>query len=154
MSQHRLTISPDSLIYLPISEAVVITFLAPMLASWVGSFINKIPFTRGQQIGVLVSFLGVVLISKPFSLINSLEAPSHFNDYKIRSTLSRIMTLSSSAPGDSNPTKAVTPAEHALAVAVGLLGVCGASTAYITIARKQDHRHQKPAARVEARSLY
>jgi drug/metabolite transporter (DMT)-like permease len=61
-----------SLMYLPLSEATVLTFLAPILCCYACSLV--IPgevFTRKQQIAGVVSLLGVILIARPRSLFAS-----------------------------------------------------------------------------------
>lgn len=60
--------------YLALSEATVLTFLAPILSCYACSFI--IPhetFSRKQQLAGLVSLIGVVLIARPFS--SSISSP-------------------------------------------------------------------------------
>lgn len=46
-----------SLLYLPLSDATVITFLAPGLACWACSFLIEEPFTKIEKIGTLVSLV-------------------------------------------------------------------------------------------------
>ncbi|KAF1960132.1 hypothetical protein CC80DRAFT_438668 [Byssothecium circinans] len=125
-----------SLLYLPLSDATVITFLAPSLACWACSFLINEPFTRMEQIAACVSLFGVVLIARPISLFSFL---THNNDPV------------PPASGDENfiPTPAnttadvphrfaadydsVTPAQRAAAVGIAMLGVFGAAGAYTTI---------------------
>ncbi|KEQ82638.1 hypothetical protein M438DRAFT_398227 [Aureobasidium pullulans EXF-150] len=65
-----------SLIYLPLADATVITFLAPSLTCWVCSFLLKEPFTKIDKIGSLISLVGVVFIARPTSLFfSSADAP-------------------------------------------------------------------------------
>lgn len=66
MRIHRLTIS-DSVKYLPVAEAVVITFLVPLLTPWMSSIFLHVPFTTRHIIAGLISLLGVLLIARPFS---------------------------------------------------------------------------------------
>src|SRR3954464_9901635 len=61
----------DSLLYLPLADATVITFLAPSLACWACSFLINEPFTRMEQIAAYVSLFGVVLIARPISFFSS-----------------------------------------------------------------------------------
>lgn len=117
-----------SLLYLPIAEATVITFLAPIVACWACSILIKEPFTRIEQIAGLVSLLGVVLIARPFTLV-------------FGSNHSPIAT--GNADGSSIPDTEVSVGAHSLdnvtsmqrlgAVGVALLGVAGAACAYTTI---------------------
>ncbi|KAF2759693.1 hypothetical protein EJ05DRAFT_430906, partial [Pseudovirgaria hyperparasitica] len=122
-----------SLQYLPLSDATVITFLAPSLACWACSFLINEPFTRMEQIGAYISILGVVLIARPTFLFSSTPP-----------TVSPPASgVADSAPVTSNTTNvpiidsynyaAVTPSQRAGAVGVALLGVLGAASAYTTI---------------------
>ena len=62
-----------SLMYLDLSDATVITFLAPIVATWACSVVPvlKEPFTRHEFGAAVVSFTGVVLIARPGSLFAS-----------------------------------------------------------------------------------
>ena len=112
------------------------TFLAPMLAAWICSWIIKTSFTRSQKIGGLVSILGVILITRPFTLFYSLTS-SDLSTTASNSTLVDLSPISSSnatANSTSLPTlPTATPAQRAIAVVVALVGVLGAATAYTTI---------------------
>src|SRR5689334_3537696 len=44
----------DSLLYLPLADATVITFLAPSLACWACSYLINEPFTRLEQIAAYI----------------------------------------------------------------------------------------------------
>lgn len=58
--------------YLPLAEATVLTYLGPILVCYVCSML--IPgeiFTGKQQIASLVSFVGVIFIAQPLSLLHS-----------------------------------------------------------------------------------
>jgi drug/metabolite transporter (DMT)-like permease len=105
-----------SLMYLDLSDATVITFLTPIVTSFVCSVIPalKEPFTKHELFAGIVSLLGVVLIARPASLfpVRGEEA-----DIAARSIL---------------PPKAA-PQQRALAVLMGLVGVLGATSAYTTI---------------------
>lgn len=117
-----------SLQYLPLADATVIGFLAPLVACWVCSMILHEPFTRKEQIAGVISFLGVVLIARPTSLIPSKSGG-----------------LGGSGPADSPPstngtsaryinaTDTVTSSQRLGAVGMAMVGVLGASGAYTTI---------------------
>jgi drug/metabolite transporter (DMT)-like permease len=60
-----------SLLYLPLSDAIVLTFLAPAVSCWACSILINEPFTRREQLAGLVSLVGVVLIARPTSLFAS-----------------------------------------------------------------------------------
>lgn len=125
----------DSLLYLPLADATVITFLAPSLACWACSFLINEPFTRMEQIAAYVSLFGVVLIARPASLFASMKP--HSND----------SVPPTSGDGDFVPSNttmtspdrlaadydAVTPQQRAMAVGIAMVGVLGAAGAYTTI---------------------
>jgi drug/metabolite transporter (DMT)-like permease len=94
--------------YLPLSEATVITFLAPIMTCYACSW--KIPgetFSRRQQLAAVISLVGVILIARPFS-------------------------KRSSAGGSESPDKSDSY-HHILATAVAFVGVIGAAGAYTSI---------------------
>lgn len=102
-----------SLLYMPLAEATVLTFLAPIVACYACSFLmpNE-QFTRKQQLAGLVSLLGVVLIARPFS-----GGKMDVADVDV----------------DERVGLAPTASQHLLAIGVGLVGVVGAACAYTTI---------------------
>lgn len=106
--------------YLPLSEATVITFLAPIMTCYACSFfIPGETFSRRQQLAALVSLIGVVLIARPFR--------------------SRGSNGGSNSPGsDESGVPAESPDEadayhHVLATIVASIGVLGAAGAYTSI---------------------
>lgn len=99
--------------YLPLSEATVITFLAPILTCYACSLL--IPgetFSRRQQLAALVSLAGVVLIARPFSKRDDAGTAAAAED---------------ESPDDADAF------HHVLATVVAFVGVLGASGAYTTI---------------------
>jgi len=124
-----------SLLYLPLADATVITFLAPSLACWACSiFINE-PFTRIEQYAALVSIVGVVLIARPTSLLagftHSSSPPASGDGDMV--PLLNVTVPANSSISDAASYENVTPAQRAAGVGVALLGVCGAAIAYTTI---------------------
>lgn len=113
-----------SLLYLPLSDATVITFLAPSLACFACSLIIKEPFTRMEQVAALISLIGVVLIARPTSLFSGSDPDPDADPSNGGTT---------TPTGDAGGYTSVTPQQRALAVAVALLGVLGAATAYTTL---------------------
>lgn len=113
-----------SMMYLPLADATVITFLAPGVAGFVCYFLLKQPFTRLEQLATLVALLGVVLIAQPAALFA--KSPTE----NTNSTTETSNTSRSSIPGADHET---TPQERLLAVGVALLGVCGAAGAFTTL---------------------
>lgn len=120
-----------SLLYLPLADATVITFLAPSLACWACSYLINEPFTKMEQIAAYVSLFGVVLIARPVSFFSSISQSETSIDS------GSIASLPSPANGTSPKFAAdydqVTPAQRATAVGVAMLGVLGAAGAYTTI---------------------
>ncbi|KAL0940871.1 integral membrane protein DUF6 [Colletotrichum truncatum] len=119
-----------SMMYLPLAEATVITFLAPSVAGYVCYLALREPFTRSEQIGTIVAFFGVVLIAHPASLFTgdstssaAATAPEHQN-----STTNS--TMSSTLPGLNHQ---ATTAERLTAIGVAIVGVFGAAGAFTTI---------------------
>ncbi|KAF2127430.1 hypothetical protein P153DRAFT_368726 [Dothidotthia symphoricarpi CBS 119687] len=115
-----------SLQYLPLSDATVITFLAPSLACWACSYLINEPFTRMEQIAAYISLFGVVLIARPASLFTSIshpDAPALGDTHPVNATVSRL-----SLDYDS-----VTPKQRGMAIGIAMLGVFGAAGAYTTV---------------------
>lgn len=119
-----------SMMYLPLADATVITFLSPGVAGFLCYFLLKEPFTRLEQLATLVALMGVVLIAQPAALFargspaadgaqqhhHPAEDPGH--------------RPHGSIPGADHET---TPQERLLAVGVALLGVFGAAGAFTTL---------------------
>ena len=124
----------DSLLYLPLADATVITFLAPSLACWACSYFINEPFTRMEQMAAYVSLFGVVLIARPVSLFTAFNhsddavPPASANSDLIPSNTSTTVPDRLAADYD-----AVTPTQRAMAVGIAMLGVLGAAGAYTTI---------------------
>ncbi|KAK4575154.1 hypothetical protein LTR86_001006 [Recurvomyces mirabilis] len=121
-----------SLLYLPLADATVITFLAPALACWACSILIKEPFGRLEQIAGLVSLVGVVLIAKPTSMLpgfgsSSEPPPASGNSDSVSSA------DGTASSGDASNYDNVTPSQRLMAVSLALMGVLGAATAYTTI---------------------
>jgi drug/metabolite transporter (DMT)-like permease len=91
-----------SLTYLDLSDATVITFLVPVVATFACSLIPSLkePFTKHEFLAGVVSFLGVVLIARPASFFSKRES--------------------------ANDAEEATPQQRLVAVMMALLGVLGA----------------------------
>lgn len=59
-----------SLLYLPLADAIVITFLSPVIACAVCAVLLKEEFSRIEQLAAFVSLLGVVLIARPTAMFS------------------------------------------------------------------------------------
>ena len=99
------------------------------MASWACSIILHEPFTRSEQIAGIVSFLGVVLIARPTSLL-----PHHSDPTPVASGAGDGIPLTNATlqAGHQGPIP-VTSAQRLSAVGVALIGVLGAASAYTTI---------------------
>ncbi|KAF3799430.1 putative transport protein [Colletotrichum gloeosporioides] len=119
-----------SMMYLPLAEATVITFLAPSVAGYVCYIALREPFTRAEQIGTVIAFFGVVLIAHPASLFTgdstSSAAATAPEDYNVTNGTVSTTTL----PGLNHQ---ATTAERLTAIGVAILGVFGAAGAFTTI---------------------
>ncbi|KAF9005109.1 hypothetical protein BDQ17DRAFT_1240680 [Cyathus striatus] len=101
-----------SLQYLSLSDATVLTFLAPLCTAYAGALFLKETFTKRQLFAGVFSLIGVVLIARPDFLFGS---KSHAGD------------------GERLGGKEVTSAQRLAAVGVALLGVLGATGAYTSL---------------------
>ncbi|EEP80922.1 predicted protein [Uncinocarpus reesii 1704] len=132
-----------SLGYLPLSEATVLTFLAPILTCYVCSLI--IPnetFSRKQQLAGLASLFGVVLIARPGSLFSSVSGSSPEGSLSYGNTTFSPSSLAarnttngpvSDPDSDSN--------QHLIAIGAALMGVLGATSAYTSIRKIGQRAH-------------
>ncbi|KJA16060.1 hypothetical protein HYPSUDRAFT_47806 [Hypholoma sublateritium FD-334 SS-4] len=110
-----------SLQYLSLSDATVLTFLAPMCTTVTGSFFLGEKFTRREALAGLVSLIGVVLIARPTALFGDVHAPK----------MPAIAGDSSQLPGDL--AEKGTPRDRLIAVGMAMIGVIGATGAYTSI---------------------
>ncbi|MCJ1475328.1 hypothetical protein MMC13_003990 [Lambiella insularis] len=119
-----------SLVYLPIAEATVIGFLAPIISCWVCSLLVHEPFTRKEQIAGIISLLGVIMISQPASFFGT-----HASTALVPSLDGTPSAATNTTTSPSEPFEALeaTPTQRLIAVAVGLMGAVGAAGAFITI---------------------
>ncbi|KAK3314736.1 hypothetical protein B0H66DRAFT_563525 [Apodospora peruviana] len=123
-----------SMMYLPLAEATVISFLAPSVSGYICHLVLKDPFTRREQIASFIALAGVVLIARPASLFSSSDSES---------VVAATPGIESSVPMPGNATTQQhtmphlgdepTPAERVWAIGVGLIGVCGAAGAFTFI---------------------
>lgn len=114
-----------SMMYLPLADATVITFLAPGIAGFVCYFLLREPFTRIERLATVVALLGVVLIARPTALFS--RPPS---DGQEPSSPTSEPPEQGGLPGADHQT---TAQERLVAVGVALLGVLGAAGAFTTL---------------------
>ena len=72
-----LTVILDSLIYLPLAEATILNFLAPLGAEILTAMIGYGSFGIAEQCATGISLLGVGLIAKPKFLANLFQSNSY-----------------------------------------------------------------------------
>ncbi|KAI9059468.1 DUF6-domain-containing protein [Trametes sanguinea] len=113
-----------SLQYLSLSDATVLTFLAPMCTAITGAVLLHEPFSWREALAGLASLLGVVLIARPeflFGKQHQVVPPIDIGHVVegVHNEVGDILT--------------VTPAQRVGAVGVALLGVLGATGAYTSI---------------------
>lgn len=114
----------DSLQYLPIAEATVITFLAPTVAGFACWILIHEPFTRSQQIAGLVSLFGVILIARPASLFPGSSGTPPPNSEGADGS---IIVTNSTALTNSDKQSDITLSQRFAAIGFALVGVCGAA---------------------------
>lgn len=120
----------DSLIYLPIAEAVVITFVAPIISCWAYSIFFHAPFGLLDQVAGLISFAGVVLIAQPSFLFGiGNNSPTEAQGPEAITIAANATALTFGANG----IPVVTPSQRLSAVIIGFIGACGAAGAYTTL---------------------
>lgn len=111
------------MMYLPLADATVITFLGPAVAGLLCYIFLKEPFTKTEQLATLVAFLGVVLIAQPSTFFsNSVDDEEHSS--------TQAPEGGSQLPGLDHET---TSEERLVAVGVAMLGVLGAGAAFTTL---------------------
>lgn len=103
--------------YLELSEATVLTFLAPILTCYAMSlFVPHQTFTWKHQLAGLVSLGGVVLIAQPFSLRQEEDGGDKH-----------------AGRDRDGADKKATDLQHLLAILAALIGVLGATCAYTSV---------------------
>ncbi|RDB21736.1 hypothetical protein Hypma_010932 [Hypsizygus marmoreus] len=116
-----------SLQYLSLSDATVLTFLAPLCTGIAGAIFLKENFTKTQALASVCSLFGVVLIARPVFLFrhHSPSAPEalaiHVPEY---------LHVRQLVP---DPSEKGTPEQRLIAVGVALIGVLGSTGAYTSI---------------------
>jgi drug/metabolite transporter (DMT)-like permease len=118
-----------SMMYLPLAEATVITFLAPCVAGYMCHVLLHDPFTRKEQIASLLALVGVVFIARPTSLFPS----GHGDGAAVSTTAAETVGNGTLAEGHPPTAEEATPAQRLMAIGVALLGVLGGAGAFTTI---------------------
>ncbi|KAH8885601.1 hypothetical protein GQ53DRAFT_695486, partial [Thozetella sp. PMI_491] len=126
----RLTMASDSLAYLDISDATVITFLVPTLTALICWVALREPYTVSEALASVVAFAGVLCIARPTFIF-----PGHGPGVDGQASVSEGPTawaVSHTTGGVVDPTPS-TPAERSFAVMWSAFGSFGAAVAYSTI---------------------
>lgn len=97
-----------SLQYLPVAEALLLSFVTPLITAYTCSLLLHEPFAIKQLYAGLISLLGIVLIAHPVALFGG-------------------------APDSASDSDNVTPAQRLSAIIWGMVSVLGATCAYTTI---------------------
>ncbi|KAI0555767.1 hypothetical protein F4679DRAFT_5055 [Xylaria curta] len=125
-----------SIQYLPLAEATVITFLAPLLAGYWCHLFLRDPYTRTEQLASFLALGGVVLITRPTSLFSD-AVPE---EEAVATALETIANVTAMATQGSETTASAivdspmpTTSERIGAIGVALLGVLGTSVAFTTL---------------------
>lgn len=122
-----------SIMYLSLAEATVISFLAPNVAGYLCRIFLKEPFTKREQLASYLALGGVILITRPLSLLSPGPNVPVVPDvsYKAASALLNETIAEASQKGlDYIPTAA----ERLKGIGMGLLGVIGGAIT-ITVLR-------------------
>lgn len=121
----------DSLLYLPLADATVLTFITPSLVCWVCAKLLKEPFTRLEQLGALISFVGVTLIARPTTFFHHSDPISHARPTTPDGSADRsIPTPEKVGVADLNT---VSNSQRMGAIFVALTGVLGSAMAFVAM---------------------
>lgn len=118
---------PDSLLFLPLADATVITFISPSLSCFACAILLKEPFTRMEQLGALVSFIGVTLIARPTTFFQ--RAMSVVTDATAAVDGAALIDETT----DASDYAQVTSQQRFGAVCIALLGVLGQAMAFVSM---------------------
>jgi hypothetical protein len=119
-----------SLLYLPLADATVITFLSPVIACAACAILLKEEFSRMEQLAAFISLLGVVLIARPTAIF------SYFQQAAAATGTTQLPATSvnnSTEDGTALLYREATSQQKVLAVAVAMVGVLGGATVITTL---------------------
>ncbi|CAG1995432.1 unnamed protein product [Fusarium graminearum] len=120
--EYKLMNRADSLSYLDVSDATVITFLVPTLTAFIAWVALREPFTLNEALAGLIAFTGVLFVARPAFLF------PHNDSFLTGSSSDN----ESAAKGILSAVKA-TPHERTIAICCSIFGSIAAATAYSTI---------------------
>lgn len=119
----------DSLSWLNISDATVISFLVPTITALVCFIWLREPFTIREALAALIAFSGVLLVARPTWLFPNPPVDPITGEPE-PSMLSFIVGASNAPATTPAP---ISPQQRTLAVLAAIMSAFGASTAYATI---------------------
>ncbi len=124
----------DSLLYLTVADATVICFLAPLVSCLAYSFLLHEPVTSMEKLAGFVSFLGVIVIARPPFLFGAASSTIYSSSTNCGHAENGFQLANVDCSIDDDAIAGqVTSEQRMSAIVVGLLGVCGAAVAYISI---------------------
>ncbi|KAF9441772.1 drug/metabolite transporter superfamily, partial [Macrolepiota fuliginosa MF-IS2] len=113
--------------FLSLSDATVLTFLAPLCTSATGALFLGEKFTWREAFAAFPSLVGVILITRPPFIFGSSNA--------------QVPDVTCQGDNTDTPTNKVTLEERLIAVGVGLVGVLGVTGAYTSLQAIGKHAH-------------
>jgi drug/metabolite transporter (DMT)-like permease len=119
-----------SLLYLPLADATVITFLSPVIACAACAILLKEEFSRMEQLAAFISLFGVVLIARPTAIFSYFQQPATGTGVT-QSPATSMNNTTEDAPASLY--REATSQQKVLAVAVGMVGVLGGATVITTL---------------------
>lgn len=128
-----------SMMYIPLAEATVITFLVPGVSGYLCHIFLHEPFTRKEQIASFLALAGVILIARPVALFTSAAAAG--GTAAPPSTPVDVVGNMTKNHDSPHTGENAGPTQRLIAIAVALLGVMGGSVAFTTIRSIGDRAH-------------
>jgi drug/metabolite transporter (DMT)-like permease len=149
-----------SLRYLPLAEATVINFLAPMVAAATSTLLHGTRWGGKQQLAGAVSVVGVLLVSQPWRIFttedveNDTMAPARTDTLpqppgwanatfctNCTSLSDLQLAMQSTASGPAAAAGVPSSFQQATALLAALVGVCGGATAFVAMQRIGPRTH-------------
>ncbi|KAI0010640.1 hypothetical protein F4779DRAFT_638825 [Xylariaceae sp. FL0662B] len=131
-----------SVMYLPLAEATVITFLSPVLAGYLCHVLIHDPFTRTEQLASFLALAGVVLVTRPVSLFSgggdagdtTSAAAASANAAAVSTVMEAAVDVTTTVAKEA-PTSSPTPtsAERLSALGMAFVGVLGGAGAITSL---------------------
>ena len=120
-----------SILYLPLADATVITFLSPVIACAACAYLLKEPFTCMERVAAFLSLMGVVLIARPTAIFSYFQSTA---TQPASGTSEFVPPLNSTnEASDAGSYTNVTPAQQAMAVGIAMVGVLGGAVVITTL---------------------